>query len=352
MNLALMEKIANAVLYEGYMLYPYRPSSVKNQQRWTFGGICPQSYSLAQGGTEAWTMQTECVVVGERPVLEVRLRFLHLIDRQVGVLVHPQEQLVPGAEPDFRVVDVLQVGERRVQAWQEATEREAGVGELPLTELINARRQIPFAFPYSRELEPVRDAAGPVIGVIVREQQPINGILEIEAAQTGDRLWKLTVRIMNLTTLDQAEMQSRDVALLRSFISTHTLFGVQRGEFVSLFDPPTAYSELVASCQNVGSWPVLVGEPEQADMLLASPIILYDYPQIAPESPGDLFDGTEIDEILTLRILTMTEEEKREMGAVDERARVLLSRTEALAREQLMSLHGTVRGMRPLGDGQ
>jgi hypothetical protein len=93
---------------------------------------------------------------------------------------------------------------------------------------------------------------------------------------------------------------------------------------------------------------VLVGAEGERTMLLASPIILYDYPQIAPESPGNLFDGTEIDEILTLRIMTMTDEEKREMGATDARARALLDRTESLDQEQLMALHGTLRGLRPL----
>jgi hydrogenase maturation protease len=87
----------------------------------------------------------------------------------------------------------------------------------------------------------------------------------------------------------------------------------------------------------------MVGEPGTADTVLVSPIILYDYPQVAPESPGDLFDATEIDEILTLRILTLTEEEKKQVAAVDDRARTLLERTEALSAEQLAGLHGTIR---------
>ena len=113
-------------------------------------------------------------------------------------------------------------------------------------------------------------------------------------------------------------------------------------------DPPEHWREAAAGCRNVGTWPVLVGEEEQKDTMLSAPIILYDYPRVAPESPGDLFDCTEIDEILTLRILTLTEDEKREMSAVDGRARALLERTEALAREQLLGLHGAVRGLRPL----
>ena len=91
-------------------------------------------------------------------------------------------------------------------------------------------------------------------------------------------------------------------------------------------------------------------KPGQNDTMLASPIILYDYPQIAPESAGDLFDGTEIDEILSLRIMTMTDEEKREMRGSDERARQMLERTEAMPAEQFMKLHGALRGLRKLNE--
>src|SRR5215212_3065234 len=77
MNVTRAEAVANAVLYEGHILYPYRPSAVKNRQRWTFGAVFPEAYSVAQGGTEAWIMQTECLVRGSRrttldvPVLEL-----------------------------------------------------------------------------------------------------------------------------------------------------------------------------------------------------------------------------------------------------------------------------------------
>jgi len=93
----------------------------------------------------------------------------------------------------------------------------------------------------------------------------------------------------------------------------------------------------------MGTWPVLVGEPGQRDTMLSSPIILYDYPQIAPESPGALFDGTEIDEILSLRILTLTDQEKLEMANGDERARQILERTESMPPEQFLKMHGVLR---------
>jgi hypothetical protein len=81
--------------------------------------------------------------------------------------------------------------------------------------------------------------------------------------------------------------------------------------------------------------------------MLSSPIILYDYPRIAPESPGDLFDGTEIDEILTLRVMAMTDAEKSEMRQVNDFARRILERTESLGRDHMMKMHGTIRDLRP-----
>jgi len=135
---------------------------------------------------------------------------------------------------------------------------------------------------------------------------------------------------------------------LRALVSAHTILGVRGGEFVSLFDPPQRWREHAGSCRNVGVWPVLVGSEGQTDTMLSSPIILYDYPQVAKESPGDFFDGTEIDEMLTLRILTLTDEEKREMAAVDERARALLERTATMAQAQFQELHGTLRDLRPV----
>jgi hypothetical protein len=145
---------------------------------------------------------------------------------------------------------------------------------------------------------------------------------------------------------------NRDEALMRSLVSTHVILGAEKGEFVSLLEPPPELQDLAAQCENVGVWPVLVGEQGQRDTVLASPIILYDYPQIAPESPGDLFDGTEIDEILSLRIMTLTDEEKREMRESDERTRQILERTEAMPAEQFMKLHGGIRSLRPLGENE
>jgi hydrogenase maturation protease len=94
---------------------------------------------------------------------------------------------------------------------------------------------------------------------------------------------------------------------------------------------------------------VLVGTPPERDMMLCSPIVLYDYPQIAPESANDFYDATEMDEMLTLRVMTLTDEEKEEMRRADRRVGELLQSTEQDARQQLAKTHGTFRPLAPGG---
>jgi hypothetical protein len=104
----------------------------------------------------------------------------------------------------------------------------------------------------------------------------------------------------------------------------------------------------VAECENVGGWPVLADPGGGRDIVLSSPIILYDHPEVAPESPGELYDGTEIDEILTLRTLALSDAEKQEARATDPRAAALIDRVEALGAIDFGRLHGTIRA--PRGD--
>jgi hypothetical protein len=88
---------------------------------------------------------------------------------------------------------------------------------------------------------------------------------------------------------------------------------------------------------------VLVGPAGSTDVVMGSPIILYDHPEIAAESAGALFDSTEIDEILTLRVMTMTDAEKAEARATDPRAASIIDRCDAMSAEALRDLHGVFR---------
>jgi len=295
MHWAEVEKIANAVLYEGYILYPYRPSSVKNQKRFNFGVLLPPAFSAAENNTEACFMRTECLIEGgPQTKAEIKVRFLQ-----------------PAC----------------AGAWMEAIERVVGPAAWRICDLADASRRESFDFPN------------------------IQGTVELAAARIEKRLYRLTVTISNETRIEAAESMDREQVLPHSCASTHTILGVEGGDFVSLLEPPDEFAGAAAACRNVGTWPILVGEQGDRSMMLSSPIILYDYAQIAPESPGDLFDGAEIDEILTLRIMTLTEEEKREMRAADDRGRQILERTESLPPEQLMKLHGVLRALRPADGG-
>lgn len=316
MNPTLVDQVVQAVLYEGYALYPYRPS-VKSRCRWTFGGIYPPAYVNANPGADASRMQMQCLVSGPGEArVRGQVRFLHLLTR---------------------------TGASDRQAWQEAVERQVPLDDVRLDALCERPQTRAFAFSASL----TADAEGPMPAV--RQQQAVRGEVGMGAERVAERVFRITVRIENLTELDPRHACDRDQAVLRSLASTHIVLNTDAsGRFVSLTDPPDALAGFARECNNQGCWPVLVGEPGEADALLASPIILSDYPQLAPESPGDLFDGTEIDEILSLRILTLTDEEKRQAVATDDRVRRMLERTESLAREQLTNLHGTIRGLRPV----
>ncbi|MDQ6677642.1 MAG: hypothetical protein M3Z09_10145 [Acidobacteriota bacterium] len=264
MNFEPLEKIANAVLYEGFLLYPYRKSSVKNQQRWHFGTIGPV------GGADRTMMQTECLVEGSgETVIDIKIRFLQGdIEREVVF-----RALHPATPPEHR----------------------------------------PISFP------------------------PIEGAVEIESARVDDRVFRFTIRILNLT-----EACGENCSML----AAHTLLAVREGTFLSLLDPPEEYRAAAAACRNIATWPVLAGREGERSLMLSSPIILYDYPQIAPESAGNLFDSTEIDEILSLRVLTLSDEEKQEVRAGGDQARRILERTEALPPEAFAKMHGAIRGLR------
>jgi hydrogenase maturation protease len=344
-----IHKIAQAVLYEGYLLYPYRPST-KNRQRWTFGGIFPRDWCQAQQSGDSPTMQTECLLLADdAAVLSVRVRFLQLVERHVGRLAAPVAELAGGQEPQYECVESLKVGSRTLHAWQEAVEREVDTGAAGLAELARQPRRVPFSFGPSRQLEPARAGDGSIEAVLVREQRQLSGAVELRATLVQPGVYRVTVIIENESACPAADCP-RDEAQRRSLCSAHAIVHTSGGQFVSLIDPGAQYRELASGCRNQGAWPVLVGDPGEADTMLSAPMILYDYPQIAPESPGDLFDGTEIDEILTLRIMTLSEDEKELARSIDDRARAMLERTDALDDRRLAELHGARREVRPLAE--
>jgi hypothetical protein len=344
MNAALLEKIVQAVLYEGYILYPYRASAKKNRQRFTFGRVYPRDYSVAQEGAEPCEMQTECLVraLADEPVLKITVRFLHPMARAVGVLTAPVFEMPAKGEPSFELVDELSLGGKLYQTWQEAVERAVELSALPLREADSVSTE--FRFASSRTLEPIRHEEQ-IVAVFLRRQAALVGAIQTSITRIDAEVCKVKVRISNETPVPAMDLENQDAIVRQTFASTHTVLEASGAEFISLLEPPNEYADAAAACANIHTWPVLAGDPKKAerDTMLSSPIILYDYPQIAPQSPGDLFDGAEIDEILTLRIMTMTDAEKMEMRQVDEQARKILERTEMLPPDHLLKMHGEMR---------
>jgi hypothetical protein len=356
MKASLIDQIAEAVLYEGYILYPYRPSSKKNQHRFTFGRVYPEAFSITEKGAEPCVMQAECLArVAEGAsdgVVEVCVRFLHQMTREIGVLRAPMAELPASREPVLRIVPELRVDGKLFQTWQQATERE--IVAKPVSMRIRERRDFPFSFPPSRVTEPIRNVDKKIAAFIVLRQETLEGAIEIATEALDSRIVKITARVKNLTPIPVGDLRTHDQVLARSFLSTHLILRASGGEFLSLTDPPQDDAKAASSCQNIGVWPVLVGNEQarECNTMLASPIILCDYPQLAPESPGDFCDGTEIDEMLALRIKTMTDQEKSEMRGVDDFARRILERTEGLPDPQLLQMHGVMRGVETSGLGR
>ncbi len=216
---------------------PLRPS-IKNRQRWTFGGLYPRNYCEAQGSGDSWSMQTECLLRGTTDtVIQITVRFLHLQARKVGQLDYPVA-MEPGEEPVFQVVEQVKVGDRLLQSWQEAVQREVVLDGLAVATLRSEPVCREFVCPASRRVEAVRGETGLIEAVLVREQHEVAGRVQVSALLVGEGLFKLRVRIENDSAFSNARQTGREDAVLHSLASTHTILCVQNGEFCSAIDPP------------------------------------------------------------------------------------------------------------------
>jgi hypothetical protein len=330
-------RVADAILYEGYLLYPYRGSAQKNQARFQFGVLVPPAYE-ALDDSERSASQTECLAeCGDDADVTVLVRFLQLQRRAV-------QALSPGGE--LNEVPVLSVDDTEYRSWAEAMAREQQV-TAGVAELLDQGKNLRFHISAGEAAEDITDASGRRAGRVVRSWGALDGLIRIQAERVAGpygALW-LRVRVENHTEPDQAVL-TRDGALSHALIAEHTLIGLPGGAFLSPTDPPEWAAAETAACVNIGTWPVLAGPSDCRDLMLSAPVILYDHPEIAAESAGDLFDATEIDEILTLRTLALTDAEKREARATDPRAAELIDRLADMPPEMMERLHGAIRYLR------
>jgi hypothetical protein len=317
-----VRRVADAVLYEGYILYPYRASSQKNRSRWQFGVLMPPRYA-AEDQSETSAQQAECVIEHRgQPTVDVLLRFLQV-----------QRRRSVDAAPDGPT------GNDMPPVWDEAVEREVSVHATSAA-LLDGGTVARFTVPGGADVESVPG------GRLVRRRAQLAGSVSVHATPLPGpwQAARLSVRVTNESG-DACAPASREAALPFALVAAHMIITVTDGAFISMTDPPEWASPSVAGCENKGCWPVLAGPAGSRQVMLAAPIILPDHPQVAPESPGELYDGTEIDEILTLRTLALSDQEKAEARATDPRAAALIDRVEAMDGAALSQLHGTIRAM-------
>ncbi|MGO4445868.1 hypothetical protein AB4Z42_21200 [Mycobacterium sp. 2YAF39] len=312
--------IADAVLYEGYLLYPYRATSAKNQSRWQFGVVGPPGASDAGIGEDD-SLSAQFLIDGDSE-LTLIVRFLQLQHRNA-------EREVGGGR--FEPVDELTSGLKSWVTWDEAVECELSFGPFDLADLAKPCT-LEIAVTEARDSE---DVDG---GRLIRTRAAIGAELNIAVEHDGG-FNRVSVSVNNTG----AATTDKVAAIATSLIGTHIIAEVVGGEFVSLLEPPESAAGPVARLVQHRCFPVLAGRPGERDLLLISPIILYDHPEIAEQSDGALYDSTEIDEILTLRVMTMTDEEKAQARATDPLAAAIIDRCDSMSPEAMQQLHGILR---------
>lgn len=316
--------VADAVLYEGYLLYPYRANSPKNRSRWQFGVLGPDKAAETGFGEESSLSTRFLLAPGADPVFTWTIRFLQLQRRQA-------------VDGDGTPIDELVVGARAWLSWDEAVAREIVIGPMAPAPCVRS-----LTVPGGVDTEEIADASGQVVGALVRSRRSLAGEFEL-AVERDDGFLRLAVTVRNVG----APAADKQDAIARSLIGAHVIAEVAGGQFVSSLDPPPDAAAAVERCDRHRCFPVLAGPPGDHSLLLISPIILYDHPEIAEQSSGALFDSTEIDEILTLRVMTMTDEEKAAARATDPRAAEIIDRCDTMSPEAMRELHGVLRGPYP-----
>ena len=334
--LAAARRLADTLIFEGYLLYPYRASAKKNQMRWQWGVLAPPGPAARL--SESAFSRAECLVEPRPDArLAIEVRFLQLQARTVEVVGEDGHTFTP--------VDSLMIDGLEHVGWDEGALVERSL-TVTFDELLAGDQVLSVIEDGGSDEELLRNAEGEIRGRFVRRRWPLHGQVCVHAERLPGPYGALSLQVVteNVSEWDDPNAERPEV-MRRSLLGAHCMLACSAGQFLSLLDPPQWATAAVAQCVNERVWPVLVGEPGNA-VVLCSPIILYDYPEIAAESPGDLYDSLEIDEILSLRTMTLTEEEKRQARATDPRAAAIIDRVDSMPPEMIDKLHGAVRYLR------
>jgi hypothetical protein len=221
-------KVADAILYEGYLLYPYRQSSQKNKVRFQFGVLMPPAYR-AIDDCEPSASQTECLIeCADDAEIRILVRFLQL-----------QRRSVYGISPEtgaLHQVGTLYVDGSEFTGWDEAAEREQHL-TASVAALLSRDRNLEFHAGSGETVEDLTDSQGRMAGRLVRQWDGIDGTISVHAERVAGpyQALRLRVRVEN-HTVPGTELQRREDGLRHALIAAHSLIGVPGGTFLSMTD--------------------------------------------------------------------------------------------------------------------
>ena len=281
-----LERLVDSLLYEGYALYPYTPGATKNAMPTPFGIVYPPDY--AKLGSHTFDLiRIECVLCHE-----------------VGAKLRGTARFL---QPS---------GERH-----EGVQRRVEIDPIAVEQLLGDGVGTEFSFE--------RGDGSPRLA----------GRARLRAERVDDGLTRVRMCVHNSSQLDvPGEELDRPAALLASMLSTHLVLEVEGGKFVSPLERFGEIGEAVSACSNVNTWPVLASQDD--DAVMGAAMFLPDHPKIAPESLGNLFDNTEIEEALLLHVQTLSDSEREQISEQDPKVREMIERAEQATPEQMMGLHG------------
>jgi hypothetical protein len=260
MRLDLARAVADVVLYEGHLVYPYRASSSTNHSRWQFGVVGPVGAEAAGLGDSA-TMSMQCLLTSPTRLV-VHLRFLQLQHREV----HRSD--------DVPVAQVTSAAGRSWLTLDEAVERERTF-ELSPFDLEAGGTVLPVTVEGGEEEEPIGEHEGRAF----QRRWPLRA--EMRAATVASHgCIRLDLTVLNL----HAGCTDAADATRHSLIGTHVIIEAFDADFVSMLEPPEELAAAAEACSQHRFWPVLGGEVGETDLLLVLPIALDDHPEIVAES--------------------------------------------------------------------
>ncbi len=333
---SILENITRTLLYEGYSLYPYHRSAIKNQKPVPFGVVFPQAYNAYNEHSHS-TMRSESIVRGNKNFsINIIVRFLHLKKVEIFESIHDGKN-----ETGFEQVYSLNTADKVFQGGWQTLERKINTGNLQIDSLLQSSKTIFLEFEKIHDSEDISDNRE-TIGKQINKVAEIKGTIIVEAVKV-DRpgSYRLTVTVTNTTSIENAGAANRDDIISQSFLSTHIILKADGAKFISHQSPGEEWKTVISECENKNTWPILIEETDTT--LLSSPIILYDYPEINPQSHGDLFDSTEIEEALLLHVSVLSDDEKRRIGNSDEKLQHMLNKVGQVTPQELINFHGVLK---------